>query len=171
MRSRLHLLTLAIVALDHLTKWAVLARLDLDGPAVEIVPGYLRLSHVQNTGVAFGMLNRYDAAWKPYALALLALGAAIFILVYAARIPHERRLLRTALAVTLGGIVGNLIDRVARGFVVDFIEFHVHESFYWPNFNVADSAITIGIGLLLLDSFRPAGRKAPDEASPAEQEP
>lgn len=122
--------------------------------AIELVPNYLSLSYVQNSGVAFGMLADIDSVWKPFMLGSIALVAVVVIVVYGSRMPVTRKLLQVALAITLGGILGNFLDRIVHGFVVDFIEFHIHDSFYWPNFNVADSAITIGIALLLLDTIK-----------------
>ncbi len=84
----------------------------------------------------------------------MAIVAVVVILVYSVRIPLSRTLLHVALALTMGGILGNFIDRVIHGYVVDFIEFHIKDSFYWPTFNVADSAITIGIALLLIDTVK-----------------
>jgi signal peptidase II len=95
-------------------------------------------------------------------LALMAVVAVVVIVIYSARMPSGRVMLQLALAVTMGGILGNFIDRIVRGFVVDFIEFHIHDSFYWPTFNVADSAITVGIALLLLDTvINPEEQPAP----------
>jgi signal peptidase II len=151
MRYRYYLVTLLILVLDHVTKWIVSLRLP-DNP-IEIIPGYLRLSLVFNSGVAFGLFNDGKSPWKPYVLAAMAIVALIVIFLYSKRMPLERTLLQCGLAITMGGILGNFFDRIFRGRVVDFIEFHVHESFYWPNFNVADSAITIGITLLLIDTI------------------
>ncbi|NWG12279.1 MAG: signal peptidase II, partial [Acidobacteria bacterium] len=83
-----------------------------------------------------------------------AVAAVVFILLYGARVPAGRTLLRAALAVVMGGILGNFIDRIRHGFVVDFIEFHIRDIFHWPTFNVADSAITIGIAMLLIDAVK-----------------
>ncbi len=157
MRGRYLILALLVLGLDHATKWLIQSRFSLF-EAVEVIPGYLRIARVHNTGVAFGMFADFRSPWKPYLLALMALIAVIVIVVYGAKMPSNRTLLRTALAVTLGGILGNFIDRIVHGFVVDFIEFHVRESFYWPTFNVADTAISTGIALLLLDTI-----KNPDE--------
>ncbi len=158
MRNRFYILTLLILALDHLTKWWIRSGFDLH-QSVEIVPRYLRIIRVHNTGVAFGLFADFQSAWKPYLLALMAVIAVVVIVIYSARMPSDRRLLQVALAVTMGGILGNFIDRIAHGFVVDFIEFHIRDSFYWPTFNVADSAITAGIALLLIDTV-----KNPEEA-------
>jgi signal peptidase II len=146
-------LTVGVLALDHLTKWLVRGRMGLY-ETIELIPGYLRLSHIQNTGVAFGLFNDFHAAWKPYFLAGMAVLAVVLIVGYASRVPADRRMLQTALTVTMGGILGNFVDRLASGYVTDFIEFHIKESFHWPTFNVADTAISVGIGLLLLDTVK-----------------
>jgi len=139
--------------LDYVTKmWAVSA-LALPHRSIEIISGYFDLSYAENTGVAFGIMNSLQAAWKPYLLSGLAVAALIVIVVYYHKTPPERRLLRVALAVVSGGILGNLTDRIFRTAVVDFIEVHFRDIYYWPNFNVADSAITVGVILLILDSI------------------
>jgi signal peptidase II len=146
-------LTVGVLVLDHLTKWLVRSRMGLY-ETIELIPGYLRLSHVQNTGVAFGLLNDLHSVWKPYFLAGMAVLAAVVIAAYASRVPAGRSMLQTALAVTMGGILGNFVDRLAFGYVTDFVEFHIKGSFHWPTFNVADTAISVGIGLLLLDTIK-----------------
>ena len=152
MRNKFYILTAVILVLDYLTKWLVRTSM-IHERAIELIPGYLRLAYVGNTGVAFGLFQGLQP-WKPYALAALAVVAVTVILVYSARTPASRRLLQCALALTMGGILGNFIDRLARGYVVDFIEFHIRDAFYWPTFNVADSAISIGIALLLIDIIK-----------------
>ena len=161
MRNRYYFLAVLILALDLLTKWWIRTTFELH-QSLEIIPGYLRIIRVHNTGVAFGLFADFHSAWKPYLLALMAVVAVVVIVIYSARMPSGRIMLQLALAVTMGGILGNFIDRIVRGFVVDFIEFHVHDSFYWPTFNVADSAITLGIALLLLDTvINPEEQPAP----------
>jgi len=142
-----------VLIFDHLTKWVVRANMDVREP-IDIIPNYLRISFVRNSGVAFGLFADFQSAWKPYVLAAMAVVAVIVILIYSSRMPLNRTLLQLALAITMGGILGNFSDRIMHGFVVDFIEFHVNESFHWPTFNVADSAITIGIALLLIDTVK-----------------
>ncbi len=153
MKNKFYLVTLAVLVLDHLTKWLVSARLDARFP-IEIVPDYLRLSYIRNSGVAFGLFQDIQSVWKPYLLAGMAVVAVIVILVYSSRTPLNRTMLQIALTLTMGGILGNFMDRVVHGYVVDFIEFHIKESFYWPTFNLADSAITVGIALLLIDTVK-----------------
>ncbi len=153
MKNKCYLITLLIFLLDHATKWFAYTKLKASDP-IEILPGYLKLSYAQNTGIAFGFFDKVESVWKPYILAGLAVAAVVILLIYSARMPPSRKLLHCALAITLGGILGNFADRFFRGYVVDFIEFHIHEAFYWPNFNVADSAITVGVAFLLLDTVR-----------------
>jgi signal peptidase II len=153
MKYKFYVLTLAVLALDHATKWLARNRLDPES-AIELIPGYLRISYVSNTGVAFGLFRDLDSPWKPYVLAAMAIVAVIVILVYSFRMPSSRLLLQCSLAVIMGGILGNFADRILQGYVVDFIEFHIKDAFYWPTFNVADSGITVGIGLLLIDAVK-----------------
>lgn len=153
MKSRYYPVTLLLLIIDHATKWIANASLH-PGRSIEVIPGYLRFSRVYNSGVAFGLFDNADYSWKPYALGALAILAVVVIFIYSTRIPADRKLLHLALAITMSGILGNFIDRILRGYVIDFIEFHIYEAFYWPTFNVADSAITIGIALLLIDAVK-----------------
>ena len=149
------LLSAFIVVTDQITKWLVRQRLELHEYR-EVVSGLLSLSHVRNRGAAFGILSDADLPYQSalfVALSLVALGA---IVLYARRLPQTAYLPQTALALILGGALGNLIDRVRFGYVTDFV--HIYWKHYsWPDFNVADSAITVGVCLLLLDMlFSPA---------------
>ena len=162
MKNKYYSVAFIILLVDYLTKWVVRVRLD-PIQSVEIIPGYLRLSYWQNSGVAFGLFDAVASVWKPYILAALAVMAVVVIVVYGAHMPPERKLLRASLAIIIGGILGNLVDRIVRGYVIDFIDFHIYDTFHWPTFNVADSAITIGIALLLIDTVKnpavnPAGK-------------
>ncbi len=153
MRNKYYSVAFIILLVDYLTKWMVRVRLD-PIQSVEIIPGYLRLSYWQNSGVAFGLFDAVASVWKPYILAALAVVAVVVIVVYGEHMPPERKLLRASLAIIIGGILGNFVDRIVRGYVIDFIDFHIYDTFHWPTFNVADSAITIGIALLLIDTVK-----------------
>ena len=146
------LLSVFVVGADQLTKGLVRAHMGLHEYR-EIVSGLLSLSHVRNRGAAFGILSEAELPYQSAlfaALSLIALGA---IALYARRLPVTARLPQTALALILGGAVGNLIDRIQYGFVTDFV--HVYwKQHVWPDFNVADSAISVGVCLLLLDMLR-----------------
>ena len=153
--------SLGVVVLDQWTKWLVEVHLPLH-LAQPIVPGLLNLTHVRNTGVAFGLFaaDGVSASWMLTALGLLALGAVGVYFGIAS--PRDRGLL-IALALVVGGAVGNLIDRVSSGAVTDFIDVYVG-AHHWPSFNVADSAISIGIVLMAIDSLRT--RKATPASEP-----
>jgi signal peptidase II len=138
-----------IVAFDQLTKLLVRLEIPLHD-SVTIVPGLLNLVHVRNTGAAFGFLNAVDFPHKPVVVALVATAALMGIALYAARLSSHERLARVGLALILGGAVGNLIDRLTLGSVVDFVDVVLGGWHFWA-FNVADSAITVGVVAMLAD--------------------
>jgi signal peptidase II len=152
------ILPLFIVAFDQATKWLVIQRLPLYED-VPLISGLLSLQHVRNSGAVFGFLSGSSIPGKAYILALMSAIALAALTYYARTIPREERLPRFALSLVIGGAIGNLIDRVRFGYVVDFVKMY-WESHVWPNYNVADSAISIGLVLLVLDSFRPRDREA-----------
>jgi signal peptidase II len=165
MKIHYYLIALGILVFDHITKWFAVTALA-NHRSIDIIHGYLNLSYVENTGVAFGLFDSVQSQWKPYILAAMAIIAIAVIIVYSLNTSADRKLLHLALGITIGGICGNFLDRIFRGYVVDFIEFHIRESFYWPNFNVADSAITIGVALLLIDAVKnPAIEKSSGQPS------
>jgi signal peptidase II len=151
------LLIAAVVALDQATKWLVVRSIGLHD-YVPLVDGLLSLSHVRNRGAAFGILSDWDLPYQPVLLSALSLAALGAIAVYFWRLPPAAHLPRVALALVLGGAVGNLIDRARLGYVVDFVHVYWRE-YQWPDFNVADSAITVGVTLLVLDILRSPGRE------------
>ncbi len=140
-------LAIAILALDQVTKHLALLHLDPVEPLA--VTSFFNLVLVWNRGVSFGMLTGAGQA-APWLLVALALAIAGFLAVWLWR--ERRPLPQTALWLVLAGAVGNIIDRLRFGAVVDFLDFHL-QGYHWPAFNVADSAIVIGAGLLLLDSL------------------
>lgn len=148
-----------VVVLDQLTKALVRATLPL-GDSRTIIPGFLDLAHVQNTGAAFGMLNDVDFAYKPLVMVVIAGCALLAIAAYGAQLGFHDRLARLGLALILGGAVGNLADRAIRGHVVDFVDVYWREIHFWA-FNVADAAITVGAILVILDTFGVGRRHAP----------
>lgn len=141
----------AVFMIDQTTKaWAV-RKLRFGGDR-NIVDGFLNFVYAENTGVAFSMLDDHGATGR-WGLAVIAGIAATLVLFYFWRIPRTNDRLLGALALLLAGIVGNLTDRIRLGFVVDFIQVHYKDSFYYPVFNVADMAICVGAGLLIIDMF------------------
>ena len=160
-KLRYLLVSLGVLVLDQWTKWLVEVHLP-HHTAQPIIPGFLNLNHVRNTGVAFGLFaSDVGGGWLLTLLGLAALAAVGGYFWFA---PSRDRGLLVALALVVGGAVGNLIDRVSSGAVTDFIDVYVGMH-HWPSFNVADSAISIGIVLMAIDSFRPHRREAPAAAA------
>lgn len=143
-------LAAAIVAVDQLTKFAILRSFSF-GERMAVVPGLFDLTLVYNRGAAFSFLAG-ASGWQRWFFTGLGVAAAIFIVWLLAR-HGSQRLFSFALALILGGAIGNVIDRVARGQVVDFLLVY-WQRWHWPAFNVADSAITVGAVLLIVDEFR-----------------
>src|SRR5215203_5280517 len=141
-KLRYLLVSLAVLVLDQWTKWLVEVHLP-HHTAEPLVPGFLNLTHVRNTGLGL--------------LALLAVGLYFWFA------PVRDRSLLVALALVVGGALGNLIDRISSGAVTDFIDVYVGNH-HWPSFNVADSAISVGIVLMAIDSFRPRHTQEAQEA-------
>jgi signal peptidase II len=161
-KGRFLLVSLAVLALDQWTKWLVETHVALHDSR-EIVPGVVYLSHVRNTGVAFGLFASHGGSPASRILSVLSLAALLLVGWFFWRTPSRSRLLLAALAMVLGGAFGNLLDRVSTGAVTDFVGVYLG-SYRWPDFNVADSAISVGIALMLLDSFRPRPEPAVDDA-------
>jgi len=143
-------LSVLVVVLDQATKWLALGMLDPYRP-VPLIP-FLNFTLMFNDGAAFSFLSG-AGGWQRWLFAGFALAMSVVLLIWLLRLGSRERLTAGALSLVLGGAVGNLIDRVATGRVVDFIDFYVGK-WHWPAFNVADSAITLGVVLLLLSSLR-----------------
>jgi signal peptidase II len=140
---------LLVVAVDQLTKWLVRTRVPLHS-SVEIIPDFLDITHVRNTGAAFGFLNAVEFPGKSIVIAIVAICALIGISIYAGTLSSEQVLPRLAMALIIGGAAGNLVDRMFVGSVVDFVDAYWGSFHFWA-FNVADSAITVGVALMILD--------------------
>ena len=135
--------------LDQATKVVVRRALALH-ESVTVVPGLLDFTHVRNTGAAFGFLNAVDFPFKTTVIAVVATVALVGVALYTARLAHDQLLARFGLALIIGGAGGNLIDRLIAGSVVDFVDVYWRSWHFWA-FNVADSAITIGVAVMILD--------------------
>lgn len=147
-------LSLAVVVLDQATKLWADAALALHRP-LELLP-FLNLTLMHNTGAAFSFLS--DAAgWQRWFFVVVAVAVCTVLLLWLRRLGPNERGLAAALALVLGGAVGNVWDRLVYGHVVDFIDLHA-AGWHWPAFNIADSAITVGVVIILLDGFL-SGRK------------
>jgi signal peptidase II len=142
-------IALVLIVADQITKALVHQSV---GPydAVAVIPGLVDLVHVRNEGVAFGLLNQVDLPFKPVVTSALALAALGGIVWYARHLQPHERLARLGLACILGGAIGNLIDRVRQGYVLDFVDVYWNNWHFWA-FNVADASITIGAILVFAD--------------------
>lgn len=151
------LVALVVTALDQWSKLAIVRAYGLfEGKAV--IPDLFNVVHVRNTGVAFSMFSGLDPRWSVPLLAGATLLAVSGVVVYLGYLP-ARGAAPSALGLVLGGAVGNLIDRVRLGYVVDFLDIY-WKRFHWPAFNVADIAISAGVILLVLDMLRETRRPA-----------
>jgi signal peptidase II len=151
-------LSALVVALDQLTKLWVQAAIA-PYKIVPVLPVF-NLTLVFNPGAAFSFLS--DAGgWQRYLFIALAAFVVVVLVVWLHRLPRGDRMLALGLALVIGGALGNLIDRMWLGHVVDFLDFH-WQGWHWPAFNIADSAITIGVALLLWDALLGRGRRSED---------
>ncbi|MFQ5773121.1 MAG: signal peptidase II [Kiloniellaceae bacterium] len=142
----------AVVLLDQASKWVILAAV-MQPPRVIEVTGFFNLVLTYNTGISFGML-RGTAPWQAWALVALALAVVAGLFMWLRRQPDP--LLAVAVGLVAGGALGNVVDRMRLAAVVDFLDFHLG-AWHWPAFNLADSAITMGVALLVFDGlFREA---------------
>jgi len=155
------LIALLVVALDRASKWVVMAHISLhDG--MQIIPGFFRLTHEENRGAAFSLFADSPAHWKMVLLVAFSVLALIVVSTLLWRNSHALASTGVALALIMGGAVGNLWDRLLRGSVVDFLVFYIGR-YQWPAFNVADSAIVMGACLLafeILSAKSPAEQKS-----------
>jgi signal peptidase II len=152
------LIAAAVIALDQYTKYLICANLGLYG-RIEVIPGYLDIIHIRNSGVAFGFLKGFGTQYKTLSLIGVA-AVAIFLLGFLiSQVRRDQKLQAFSLALILGGAIGNIIDRFRLGEVVDFVDAHWQGIYHWPAFNVADMGISVGIVLLLADEL--LSRKKP----------
>lgn len=144
--------------------WLSLLALILDQASKLVIDGSMRLyqsipvapffslTYVHNTGAAFSFLSE-AGGWQRWLFSGLALTVSVALTVWLARLKRREYLLAAGLALVLGGALGNLIDRLRYGYVIDFLDLY-YRNWHWPAFNIADSAITVGVALIIIDSFR-----------------
>jgi signal peptidase II len=140
-----------LVALDQVAKAVVVRAIPFYGN-VSVIPGFFSISHIHNRGAIFGAFSQSSSPLVAIALAAASLFALVMVVVYFFRTPPSQKGMKISLTLIMAGALGNFIDRIARGYVVDFLEFHVRRA-YFPTFNVADSCITIGALLLVFIFF------------------
>lgn len=139
-----------VIVVDQITKRVVDSAMQLH-QTIELIP-YFQLTYMRNQGAAFSFLSG-AGGWQRWFFIGLAIVASVFIFIWLRKLDLSRRREAVAWALVLGGALGNLIDRILYGYVIDFLDVYVGD-WHWPAFNVADSAITLGVVLLLLDSFK-----------------
>ncbi len=154
-------LSLLVLILDQASKLAIDASMQLY-ESIPLLPSF-NLTYAHNTGAAFSFLA-HAGGWQRWLFAGLAVVMSGIIAVWLARLQKHETLLAVALSLVLGGAIGNLIDRVAYGYVIDFLDVY-YQDWHWPAFNIADSAICIGVGLMLLESLG-IGRKSIEVMEP-----
>lgn len=148
-------LSAVVLVLDQATKRLVDTSMQLY-QTIELIPSF-QLTYMRNQGAAFSFLSG-AGGWQRWFFIGLALLASVFICFWLKRLDRAQRWEAVAWALVLGGALGNLIDRILYGYVIDFLDVY-YGDWHWPAFNIADSAITVGVVMLLLDSFRPSHRQ------------
>jgi len=146
-------IALLVIVLDQVSKWVIRSSIPLY-KKIEILP-FFDVTHLRNTGAAFGILRDLPDSLRMPLFAAVLLVAIIVIFFFLKKTPAQDKLMIISLSLILGGAIGNSIDRFRLGYVTDFLGFHWfgNLNYQWPPFNVADSAITIGVILILFDSF------------------
>ena len=147
---RFYAISFAIVILDQLTKKIILAKMALRD--VVEVTSFFDIVHLHNYGAAFSFLHN-AGGWQRYFLSAISILVSIVLPFYIKKNQHDI-FLAIGLTLVLGGAIGNLVDRLFLGYVVDFVSLHIDDVFYWPAFNVADSAISLGVILLIYDALK-----------------
>jgi len=140
-----------VVGFDQLTKVWVVKSFQLY-ESLDVIPGFFSLTYLTNKGAAFGFLAGVTSVWRHYFFLILVSVALVLIVIAWFRMRNDHRFYGPALALIAGGAIGNAIDRIRLGAVVDFLDFYV-AGHHWPAFNVADSAICVGVALFLLANF------------------
>lgn len=153
-RKHLILLSLAgaIISFDQLLKTLVIGRLQ-PGQSIELISSFFHITLVHNPGAAFGLMANVDPQIREPFFTLVPLITLATILFVYQRLNEKQRMTAYGLSAIVGGAIGNLIDRARIGYVIDFLDFHWREAYHFPAFNIADSAICVGVCLLLISIF------------------
>lgn len=141
-----------VVISDQWTKQIILNRFQW-GESLPVIDDFFALTYVRNMGAAFGILHNAPSYFREPFFILIPILAMIIIFAVLAKLNAKQKLTAVALSLVMGGAIGNLIDRVRFGYVVDFLDFHWKEVYHWPAFNVADSCIVVGVCYLFFQSF------------------
>ncbi len=146
-------MVIGLVSLDQATKFYIDSHLVLY-QSIEVIKNFFQITHIRNSGAAFGIMSDIESPWLSYFFICISLLATGIILFLYYKTPENNRITLFSFALIVSGAIGNFIDRILHGEVIDFLYFHWY-SHYWPAFNVADSCITVGVSLLLWEMFFP----------------
>lgn len=167
MKTKLILLviiSLVVVVLDQVTKNIILSKFEY-GESVRVIADFFNITYVRNYGAAFGMLSKIQPAIRDWFFLLMPPFAMTVILIMLKVAPNKESIRKVALCAVFAGALGNYIDRLRFGYVVDFLDFHWYEKYAWPAFNVADMAIVCGVSvLILLELLMPVPDKKKENA-------
>ncbi len=156
-QSLYFILILSLFCLDQLTKNIIASSIRLNS-YVRIIPGFFNITHIQNKGAIFGFFSQAENPAVHILLPIASVAAFGFVIYYFLNTPLSEKLLKFSLTLILAGALGNLSDRIIRGYVIDFLDFYIKGS-HWPNFNLADSCITIGAIILCYIFFFKGSKK------------
>jgi signal peptidase II len=160
-RSRYLLISIAVFLLDQITKRIVYQGM-VQHQIIEVIPNFLNITYIHNRGAVFGWGQDLGTPYLSLLLSILSILSLAIIVTYFLRVNVNNSKLHSGLALVLGGAMGNLFDRLTNGHVIDFIDVHWFQ-YHWPTFNVADSAICIGVGLLLLSMSTSTSKSSREE--------
>jgi len=144
-------LIFAILIADQLTKIIIAQKIGYLN-SVDVIPGFFNLIHIRNRGVIFGLFSRLSGGIHYVFLTMVSLAAFFLVVYYFFKTPTTERFLKVSLSLILAGALGNLIDRIFKGYVIDFMDFYI-KKWHWPSFNLADSCITVGAIFLVFIFF------------------
>ena len=150
-----------LIVTDQYTKFMVSLHIPLNY-SIKVVEGFFNLTHIRNSGVAFGLFASQQSEYKALMLIVISTIAIMAILVIFHQTPKGKKIVQTGLILIFSGAIGNLIDRSLHGEVIDFVDFFI-EGYHFPAFNIADSCITIGVALMVVDLF--CGESLPDSSA------
>ena len=145
----LFVISSVLIVIDQYTKFMVTLHIPINY-SIKIVEGFFSLTHIRNSGVAFGIFSDHNSELKPYLLIIVSIIAILAILVIFHQTRKNKKIVQTGLVLVFSGAIGNLIDRVLHKEVIDFIDVFIDNQ-HWPAFNVADSCITIGVMFMIAD--------------------
>lgn len=145
---RFSFVAMVVVLLDQVSKVVILAKIPLY-KSIAIIPGLFNITHVHNPGGAFGFLAQNGSPWRHWIFLCASLLALAMIIYFHHQTPPTYPYLAMGMSLIFGGAIGNLIDRLRLGEVVDFLDFYV-AAYHWPTFNIADSAVTVGVGIFII---------------------